>query len=81
MNRTLSGTTTLGLNRPGSDDNKLVLYISQSSSITEALPSDCLLPFTGSYITAEKPSVFSATSTEWASYFMKNHAHTYIKYK
>ena len=39
----LSGATTLGQIGPGSDGNKEVLYIHQSSSITEASPSDCLV--------------------------------------
>ena len=36
IDRTLSGATTLGLCRPGSNGNKGVLRIPQSSSITEA---------------------------------------------
>ena len=45
--RTLSGATTLGQSRPGSDSNEGVLYISQSSCITEALPSNCLVSYPG----------------------------------
>ena len=45
INRTLSGTTTLGQSRPGSDGNERVLCIPQSSSITGTSPSDCLLSY------------------------------------
>ena len=41
--RTLSGATTPGQSGPGSDGTKEVLYIPQSSSITEASPSNCLV--------------------------------------
>ena len=42
MDSTLSGATTPGGSRPGSDDNKGELRIPQSSSITGAQVSDCL---------------------------------------
>ena len=42
IDRTLSGATTPGLSGPGSDGSKGVLCIPLSSSITGALPSDCL---------------------------------------
>ena len=41
IDRSLSGATTPGLGGPESDDIEGVLCISQSSSITEASPSDC----------------------------------------
>ena len=76
IDRTLSGVTTLGQSRPGSNCNEGVLHISQSSSITGASPSDCLVSFSGhsldeSYPSAEKQSVYSratanrATSALW----------------
>ena len=43
IDRTLSGPTAPGKSGPGSDGNKGVLCISQSFSITGALPSDCLV--------------------------------------
>ena len=43
IDRTLSGTTTQGQSWSKSDDNEVVLHIPQSSSITGASPSDCLL--------------------------------------
>ena len=51
----LSGTTTLGQSGPGSDGNKGILHIPQSSSITGTSPSDCLVSylrhlFGGSYL-------------------------------
>ena len=63
MNRTLSGTTTSGQSGPGSDGNERVLRISQSSSITEASPSDCLVSYAGHslrehYSSAEMQSVY-----------------------
>ena len=45
INRTLSGATIQGLSRPGSDGSEGVLYILQSSSITEISPSDCLVSY------------------------------------
>ena len=45
IDRILSGVTTPGLNEPGSDGNKEVLCIPQSSNITEASPSDCLVSY------------------------------------
>ena len=43
IDRTLSGTTTLGQSVPGSNSNEGVLHIPQSSSITEASSSDCIM--------------------------------------
>ena len=43
IDRTLSGATTPGQSGPGSDGNKGVLHIPQSSSITGTSPSDCLV--------------------------------------
>ena len=42
---TLSGAANLGKNGPGSDGNEGVLRIPQSSCITEASPSDCLVSY------------------------------------
>ena len=42
IDRTLSGAITPGQSEPGSDDNKGVIRISKSSSITGASPSDSL---------------------------------------
>ena len=43
IDRTLSGATTPGQSAPGDDGNKGALYILQSSSITGASSSDCLV--------------------------------------
>ena len=43
IDRALSGATTPGQSRPGSDGNKGVLCIPQSSIITKSSPSDCLV--------------------------------------
>ena len=45
--RTLSGDTTPGQSGPGNDGNKKVLCIPQSSSITGASPSYCLVSLSG----------------------------------
>ena len=43
IDRTFFGSTTTGQSGPGSDDKEGVLRITQSSGITEASPSDCLV--------------------------------------
>ena len=50
IDRILSGATTLGQSGPGSDGNEGVLYIPQISSITGALPSDCLVLYPGQLV-------------------------------
>ena len=56
MERTLSGTTTLGQSGPGSNGNEGVLLIPQSSK-AGASPSDCLMSYLGhleeSYLSAD----------------------------
>ena len=47
VDRTLSGATTPGQSRPGSNGNEGVLCIPQSSSITGTSPSDCVVPYPG----------------------------------
>ena len=47
IDRTLSGATTPGQIGPGSNGNEGVLCIPQSSSITAASPSDCLVSYPG----------------------------------
>ena len=47
IDKALSGATTQGQRGPGSNDNEVVLHIPQSSSITETLPSDCLVSYPG----------------------------------
>ena len=44
---TLSGTTTPDLNGAGNKGNEGVLHIPQSSSITEASPTNCLVSYSG----------------------------------
>ena len=73
IDRTLSGATTLGQNEPGSDGNKGVLRISQSSSITGASPSDCLVSYPGhslgeSYLFAEMQLVYSRLPANMTRY-------------
>ena len=47
IDRVLSGDTTPGQSGPGSDDNKGVILIPHSSSITEVSSSDCLVSYPG----------------------------------
>ena len=65
---TLSGATILGQSGPGSDGNKEVLCIHQSSSISWASPSDCLVSYPGhlgeSYPSAEMQLVYFATPAD-----------------
>ena len=55
INRTLSGATIPGQSEPGSDGNKGVLRIPQSSSITGASPSDCLVSYLGHSLSGVLP--------------------------
>ena len=69
----LSDTTTPGQSGPGINGNEGVLRILQSSSITGASPSDCLVSYPGhswgwSYPYAEKLSVYSTASANWAKF-------------
>ena len=71
IDRTLSGATSLGQNGPGSDGNKWVLRITQRSTVAEAIPSVCSVPWTGhslekSYSSAELQSVYSAAPADKA---------------
>ena len=75
MDRTLSGATNPGKSEPGSNGNEGVLCISQSSSITGASPSDCLVSYLGHslgkfYPSAEKQSVYSAAPFNLASKYL-----------
>ena len=47
IDRTLPGATTPGQSESENDGNERVLCIPQSSSITEAAPSDCLVLYPG----------------------------------
>ena len=72
IDRTLSGATTLGQSGPGGEGNEEVLRIPQSSSITGATPSDCLVSYPGDtlggfYISAEMQSVYSTAPADWAN--------------
>ena len=65
IDRTLSGATTSGQSRPGSDDNEEVLCILQSTSIIGASPSDCFVLYPGhslrkTYTSVEMQSMYSA---------------------
>ena len=71
IDRTQSGATILGQSGPGSNGNEVALHIPQSSSITGTSPSDFLMSYPGhslgeSYFSAEKQSVYSTATADWA---------------
>ena len=69
----MSGATTPGQSGPGSNGNKGVLRIPQSSSITGTSPSDCLVSYPGhslgggSYPSAEIQSAYSTAPADRAN--------------
>ena len=68
MDRTLSGATTPVQSRPGSDSNKGVLCILQSSNITEISPLDCLMLNPGHSLT-EMQLEYSTATANWANIY------------
>ena len=70
IDRTQSGATIPGQSGLGSDGNEGVLCIPQSSKITGASPSDCLVSYLGqhllaeAYPSAEKQLVYSAAPAD-----------------
>ena len=71
IDRTLSSATTPGQSEPGSNGTEGVLLVLQSSSITEASPSDCLLSYPensleGTYPLAEMYLMHSTAPADWA---------------
>ena len=74
MDKTLSGANTPGQSGPGSNGNKGVLCIPQSSSIIGASPSDCLVSYAGHslevfYPSTEMQSVYSSAPVDWAIFW------------
>ena len=72
IDRTLSGATTLSLSGPGSNGNKGVVHIPQSSCITRVSPSDYLVSCPGHSLgkscpSAEMQSVCSTATADWAN--------------
>ena len=70
IDSTLLGATTLGQSGPGSDGNKFLLHIPQSSSITGSSTSDCLVSYLGhslgeSYPSAKMQLVYSTVPANW----------------
>ena len=70
IDRTQTGATCPGPRGPGNDGNVVVLRIPQSSSITGASPSDCLVSYPGhslrkSYPSVEMQSVYSTDPADW----------------
>ena len=64
----ISDATAQDLNGPGSNSNEGLLRIPQSSSITGALPSDCLILYPG--YSAEMQSVYSIAAADLAKYLI-----------
>ena len=78
IDRILSGATPPGSSGPRSNSNIGVLRIPQSSSITEASPSHCLVSYPGhslgkSYSFAKMELVYSAVPANWAIYEVQNY--------
>ena len=80
LDRTQSGSITLGQNRPSSDGDEEVLRIPQSDSITKALPSDSLVSYPGHFFlgggeipppSAEKQLMYSIATTDWAKVYLR----------
>ena len=75
INKTLSGATTPNQSEPGSNGNEGTLHIPQSSSITRASLSDCLVSYPGhslrggSYTSVEMQLVDSTALANWAGKF------------
>ena len=74
VDKTLPGATTLGQSGAGSNGNEVVLHIPQSSSITGASPSVCLVSYAGhslegSFSSAEIQLVYSTAPVNWAIFF------------
>ena len=70
--KTLLGISTPGQSGPGSDGNEGVLCIPQSSSITGASLSDCVMSLPAcslgeSYPSAEMQSEYSTAPADWAN--------------
>ena len=65
IDRTPSGVNTPGQSGPGSNGNQRVFHIPQSSNITEAAQSDCLVSYPGCSLGESYPSsvILSAYST------------------
>ena len=81
----IDSVITLGLIGPGSDGNERVLCIPQSSSITEASTSYCLVSYPGHSLgefhpSAVMQSVYSTAPADLASYLdVKGLSHNEIK--
>ena len=76
IDRSRLGATIPGQGRSGNDSNEGVLHIPQSSSITGASPSDCLISyprhtFGDSYSSAEMQSGYPVASADCATTFFK----------
>ena len=69
IDRTLSGVTTPGQSGPGSDGNEGVFHIPQSSSITGASPSDCLVLYPGHSFFFGGGAEYSTAPDDWANYY------------
>ena len=62
IDRILSGATTLSQSGPGSNVNKGVLHVLQSSSITGASQSDCLVSYPRHLLKESYPSAVGVFS-------------------
>ena len=72
IDRTISGTIIPGQSGPGSDSIEVVLCIPQSSNITGASPSDCLVFYLGHSLLGMQSAPSSAPA-DWVRFFLLSH--------
>ena len=75
IDKALSGATIPSQSGPGSNDNERVLRILQSLCITETLPSDCLVSYSGHSLAGILflclvQSVYSTSPAKWATIYL-----------
>ena len=83
--RTLSGATTPGQSGSGNNGNEGIFYIPQSSVITGASPSNCLVSYSRlslkeSYFSAEMQSVYSTAPANWAVSQVRMESAPFVQY-
>ena len=77
IDRNIIRCFTPGQSGPGSNGNKGVLHIPQSSSLSGTSPSDCLVSYLGhslggGYPSAEVQSLYSIAPAHWAINYLDN---------
>ena len=80
IDKNLPGATTPGQSLSESNDNERVLCILQSSNITGASPSDCLVSYLGHLLGESQPSA-EMQSLYSAAYWATSYVHNWTKMK